>query len=213
MIPCISIDGVDGSGKTTLIQNLSKQYNVITLPRFYSMGMVPGDQEERCQWFRKQDAVYTTPIYISGYRLRLHLASEFKKGFHYKIKQNAQNLIAIDRGLLSLKAFSYASMKKNSNLNDSEIVQFLKQYITPDFENEVKKIIDKQILLFSPEPRVLEKLLLRRQYGKDDELLIRYQYEYYLRYYQTFSEVVIISPFESPDKIVSQVDDLIKGAK
>ena len=104
-------------------------------------------------------------------------------------------------------------MKKNSNLNDSEIVQFLKQYITPDFENEVKKIIDKQILLFSPEPRVLEKLLLRRQYGKDDELLIRYQYEYYLRYYQTFSEVVIISPFESPDKIVSQVDDLIKGAK
>ena len=64
MIPCISIDGVDGSGKTTLIQNLSKQYNVITLPRFYSMGMVPGDQEERCQWFRKQDAVYTTPIYI-----------------------------------------------------------------------------------------------------------------------------------------------------
>lgn len=38
MIPCISIDGVDGSGKTTLIQNLSKQYNVITLPPFLFNG-------------------------------------------------------------------------------------------------------------------------------------------------------------------------------
>lgn len=213
MIPCISIDGVDGSGKTTLIQNLSKRYNIITLPRFYLMGMVPGDYEERCQWFRTQNAVYTTPIYISGYRLRFQLASEFKKGFHYKIKPNAQNLIAIDRGLLSLKAFSYASMKKNSVLNDSQIVQFLKKYITPNFENEVKGVIDKQILLFSSEPKALDRLLLRRQYSKDDELLIRYQYEYYLRYCKTFSEADIISPFESPDKILSLVDDLIDGAK
>lgn len=51
MIRCIAIDGTDGSGKTTIVEALKDIYNVIVLPRFYSMQMVPTDPQERKRGF------------------------------------------------------------------------------------------------------------------------------------------------------------------
>ena len=45
-----------------------EEYDVITLPRFYSMGMVPEDPNERRIWFRTTDVYDSTLIYISGHK-------------------------------------------------------------------------------------------------------------------------------------------------
>ena len=64
MFFCISVDGVDGAGKTTLVEALCREYNVATLPRFHCMGMVPQGRYERKDWFLTQDSLFTTKIYI-----------------------------------------------------------------------------------------------------------------------------------------------------
>ena len=46
-IKCISFDGIDGSGKSTLIEELSKSYNIALIPKFYNFGFVPFDSDTR----------------------------------------------------------------------------------------------------------------------------------------------------------------------
>lgn len=208
MIPCISIDGVDGSGKTTLINNLKSYYNVVTLPRFYVFGNAPSSHEERKKWFRNVDAIQTTPIYISGYFLRFMAAEEYKKGFHFKfLDDSLPKLVLIDRGLISLKAFSYASLKKNSDLSNEQIYVFLDKYIDNIYMKKIKKIIDYSVLLFDDSTASLESIISRREYEPEDELLIRYQYEYYLRNVddmRRMRNVSIVSPFESQYEIIKK---------
>lgn len=209
MIKCISIDGPDGSGKSTLIELLNKEYEVITLPRFYSMGMVPTDSEERRNWFRKVNVFDSTLIYVSGHKVRLMAASEFKKGFHYKLLEQGEKeqIIVIDRGAISVNAFAYAAIMNASEMNADEVMQFVKT--KSDIEEFAESIIDVSILLFDPQN--LEEIISRRTYDAIDERLARYQHEYYCKRNYKDEKVKIISSSKAPREILSEVKNIIKG--
>ena len=204
MIKCVSIDGVDGSGKTTLANELSKYFNTIQVPRYYFSGMVPTDSNERTIWFRTEDAVKTTDIYISGQKIRYLLAREFKKGFHYKaFDENKPSLVVIDRGELSLKAFSYAALKKGTKWSSDEIKNYLETRFNTAFEHEIDDIIDYSFLLFKE--NTINTLFSRRFFDSDDMLLATYQQEYYEKCTINKSKVKTISPLESKENILEIV--------
>ncbi len=202
MIRCISIDGPDGSGKSTLIELLSKEYQVVTLPRFYSMGMAPLDSEERKNWFRTVDVFDTTQIYISGQKVRITAASEFKKGLHYKFLEDIkkEKLVVLDRGALSVNAYAYAAIKVASTMEDDEIMDYVLQKY--DIEQFAKGVVDASILLF--DPNNLEEIILRRNYDKNDELLARYQHEYYCKRNYCDKRIKTISPSKTPKEIFDE---------
>lgn len=204
MIKCISIDGVDGSGKTTLVNELSKYYNTIQVPRYYFGGMVPTDSKERTIWFRTEDAVKTTDIYISGQKIRYLLAKEFKKGFHYKAFDGKKtSLVVIDRGELSLKAFAYAALKKGTKWSSDEIKNYFETKFDSEFEREMGDIIDYSFLLFKE--NTINTLLSRRFFDSEDMLLATYQQEYYEKCTINNNKVKTISPSESKERILEIV--------
>ena len=216
MIPCVSVDGIDGSGKTTLIKRLSEVYNVVTLPRFYSMGMVPVDSSERKHWFLTNDALTTTKIYISGHKSRIFCAKDFKKGLHYKFIGSKNNLVLIDRGLWSLKAFSFAAIMKGTNFSESQSDEKVDEFIDKDLRALFEETAELSILLFDVSEGVLEKILSRRTYDKNDELLIRYQYDYYLRHAKdadALAKTLVISPIKSPEEIFAVAVSAIERLK
>lgn len=208
MIKCISIDGTDGVGKSTLITHLSKKYNIVTLQRFYMTGIAPIDSEERKLWFRSEDVVLTTKIYIAGQKLRMNSAYEFKKGLHYKFleKDNREKLIFIDRGVLSIQAYTYAALKKGTDWDDNKILKFVHdECVMDDYLND---LIDYSILLFDEES--LEEVISRRNYDRDDELLVRYQHDYYRRINFHNKKIRIISPLKSEKNVLEESIDLIE---
>ena len=159
MIFCISIDGVDGAGKTTLVEALGKKYNVVTLPRFYCMGMAPQERHERKNWFLTQDNLFTTKIYISGYKLRMFCAREFKCGLHYKFPINStNNLVVMDRGFLSLKAYSFAMLRKTGNFSVEAADKKIAELSGDEFEKLSDETIDLSILLFENSIDCLNKI-------------------------------------------------------
>lgn len=209
MIKCISIDGPDGSGKSTLIDLLSKEFQVVTLPRFYSMGMAPLDPEERKRWFRTIDVFDTTRIYISGHKVRLMAASEFKKGLHYKFLENdkKERLVVIDRGAISVNAYAYAAIKSSSEMQDDEVMNYVLN--ESDIEEFSENIIDVSILLFDPDH--LEEIISRRIYDKNDEYLARYQHEYYCKREYADKRIKIISPIKTPDEIFNETKRILNN--
>lgn len=202
MIKCISIDGPDGSGKSTLVELLSNEYEIVTLPKYYSMGMTPVDPEERKKWFRTFDVFDTTRIYISGHKIRLVAAAEFKKGLHYKFLEPSkkERIVVLDRGALSVNAFAYAAIKMSSDMQDDEIIDYL--LVENDIEQFAKKIIDVSILLF--DPNNLEEIISRRKYDECDEYLARYQHEYYCKRKYEDERIKIISPTKTPEEILNE---------
>lgn len=211
MIKCISVDGPDGSGKSTLIANLCDIYNVIMLPRFYSMGMVPADSEERKLWFRNSNAVDTTRIYMSGHKLRLLVAESFKRGNHYKLleKNSKESLIAIDRGALSVRAFSFAALKKDTDMTDEQIDAHIYKEFDKDFRKKSDQIVDMSILLF--DDGSLEEVISRRIYDKEDELLARYQHEYYCKHQIREENVRLILPTLSEEEVLEKTINYIEN--
>lgn len=208
MIKCISIDGPDGSGKSTLIELLSQEYEVVTVPRFYSMGMAPLDPEERKNWFRTVDVFDTTRIYISGHKIRLFAADEFKKGLHYKFLSDSkkEKLIVLDRGAISVNAYAYAAIKAASNMKEEDILQYVLE--KSDIEQFAYKIVDVSILLF--DPNNIEEIISRRKYDKNDECLARYQHEYYCRKRYNNEKIKVISSSKTPKDIFDEVKIIIK---
>lgn len=210
MIRCIAIDGTDGSGKTTIVEALKDIYNVIVLPRFYSMQMVPTDPQERKAWFLNSDPELTTAIYISGQQLRFRAAAEFKKGLHYKVYESKKEpLVVIDRGPLSVKAFSYAALKETM-LTDNKIEYFIEKHFLSDLPSTV---IDRSFLLFENDPKCIEMILQRRQYDERDKQLTYLQHEYYVKHIDAIksnSDITIISPILPREQIIQEVMEQIK---
>ena len=214
MIPCISIDGTDGSGKTTLLDALKKIYNVVTLPRFYSMGMVPFDVKERKNWFLSQDVLTTTKIYISGHKNRIYCAEDFKKGLHYKfVNQNENNLIVLDRGLWSLKAFSFAALRKGLPLTETQADELILELFDKEFIRHALRIIDLSIVLFDDSKDALTKILQRRQYNANDKFLVENQYKFYARHTKELPQTLIISPLKSAEEVAQFATAAIEGLK
>lgn len=210
MIKCISIDGIDGAGKTTVVTALSAYYNVITLPRFYFSGMVPIDSLERKNWFRTEDVIKTTDIYITGQKMRYLLAKEFKKGMHYKITEHSKktSLIVIDRGEPSLKAFSFAAIKKGTLWEVKRIDEYLSTRFNDLFEKEIEGIIDRSFLLF--EKGTFEEICKRRFLQDDDLLLAKYQQEYYETHEINVNTITTISPLNKKDDIMRTILNSLK---
>ena len=207
MIKCVSIDGPDGAGKTTLISRLAEKYNTVILHQFHATGMVPTDPEERKNWFRRENGMDTTRLYLAGHRLRLASAREFKRGLHYKFlaKDDREKLILIDRGPLSVRAYTYAALKKDTNWSNDEIEEFIKKEY--DFENPENEIVDLSILLFDKDS--LNEVMGRRTYDIDDEMLIRYQYEYYSNHKFDERSVYIINPVKKQEDVLEETISII----
>ena len=207
MIKCISLDGVDGAGKTTIVSALSNYYNVVQVPKFYCMEMVPYDVNERINWFRTMNAEDTTKIYISGHKMRYMLAGEFKKGLHYKFleKNNKPPLVVIDRGELSLKAFSFAALKRGTNWNSQKIDEFLCNEFGDRFEQVVEDTIDHSFLLFAENS--LEHIYRRRAFEPEDKILMLYQQEYYEKHQCEFmnENITIISPLLTREEVLNLI--------
>ncbi len=211
MITCISIDGIDGSGKTTVVSALSAYYNVITIPRFYFTGIVPIDNLERKNWFRKEDTIRTTDLYITGQKMRYLLAKEFKKGMHYKITEHNEKstLIVIDRGEPSLKAFTFAAIKKGTSWEVKKIDDYLNSRFNDLFEREIEGIINHSFLLF--EEGTFEKICRRRKFLDDDDMLLaKYQQEYYETHDVDVNTVTTISPLNKQEHVLEFILDNLK---
>ena len=214
MICCISVDGVDGAGKTTLIESLAQRYNIANLPRFYCMGMAPQNSQERKDWFISNDVLFTTKIYISGYKLRLAAAREFKRGLHYKFPINVtNNLVVMDRGIWSLRAYSFAMLIKIGTLSSEEADKKTTELLDREIENLADDAIDLSILLFHDSHECLKNIIARRNCDENERLLISYQHEYYSRHLAEIKDsakVSIISPIIPPEDIFKIVVDKIE---
>lgn len=202
MIKCVSIDGPDGSGKSTLISGLSEVYNVAALPRFYMTGIVPIEPEERREWFRRENVFDTTRLYISGHKLRISAAGEFKRGLHYKFmrQDKKEPLILIDRGALSVEAFAYAAIRKGTDWPGDKINAYLKTEC--DMQAFSSQIIDLSVLIF--DRNTLTEILDRRAYDEDDRKLVCYQHEYYCTHEFDGKKVRVISPALSQEMMLAE---------
>lgn len=213
MILCVSVDGVDGAGKTTLIDSLGEKYNVVTLPRFYCTGIVPQNRDERKCWFQTQDVLFTTKIYISGYKLRIFSAREFKRGLHYKFSTaSANNLVVMDRGFLSLKAYSFAMLRKTGNFSSEAADKKIAELSGGELEELAEETIDLSILLFEDSRACLDKILARRVVDDNERRLVTYQHEYYSLHAKELnrSKILPLSPLTPPEKIFKTVVEKIE---
>ena len=211
-IKCISFDGIDGSGKTTLINSLLEKYNVVLLPRFYYFGMVPMDFDKRKEWFRTKYDIETMKIYAVSHRNRILLANDYKKGFHYKFIENDERkkLIVLDRGILSVEAFIYAALKLSTPMTQKEIMDYIDVYFRNKSYQKMNSIIDHTFLLVDEKQKYLNQVLNRRMYDERDKNLIRYQAEYYQKKLYIENKLTTISPISILKENISKCTEYIE---
>jgi thymidylate kinase len=199
-ILCVSIDGIDGSGKSKLIQSLSLRYNLITLPKFYNFGMVPVDAEKRKTWFRSTPAIDSMRLYAVSHQTRILLGKEYKKANHYQFitQDDRQKLVVFDRGILSVEAYIYAALKLSTSMSLTEIIDYINNNFRSSFYDEMNDVIDRTILLADGTGEYLNTVLKRRRYDNRDKMLIRYQSEYIQNKFYINKNVFKLSPIHSP---------------
>jgi hypothetical protein len=210
-IQCVSIDGTDGVGKTTLIESLKEKFNVVVVPKFYHLGMVPMGYEERKKWFlsaRPQDSMR---IYALSHRYRILLCQEYREGNHYIYlrKDQRPKLIVLDRGVISIEAFIYASLRMYTGMSDHEIHNYIAVVFRgPEFE-QIFSLVDKSIVLSENTLDYLEIILKRRNYEEHEKNLIKYQAEYIKTNLFAFKRTYKLSPILNPNELVNLASEII----
>jgi thymidylate kinase len=211
----IAIEGPDGSGKTTLINELKKQFNVIDLPKSWIFGLMPMDLNERITWFRSENPFVTARIYMASHLLRLQLCKEYiAKRSHYEMIQynrfEKPPLILIDRGPLSLQAYVYAYLRVDTQIEKRIIEDFVElQY------KSLESFEPMMTILLSPENdmdavKLVERLEDFPVSEKEREFkLIKEQIHYFNK--NSYSNgIKIYNPFELPNQLTKAISEDIQ---
>jgi len=212
MVKCISLDGIDGAGKSALVEALSSRFNVATLPKFYDLGSVPSDASVRMQWFFETDDYKAMLIYAVAHRNRILLADDYKNGHHHNFtkEDDREKLIVMDRGVLSVEAFIYAVLRMSSTPTD-QVVQFIADAFRDRHYERMLAVIDRAVLLAEDSLGYVEEVLKRRRTSKREEMLVRLQAEYYDLELYRHHGVMMISPRNSKEANVVRCVEIISG--
>ena len=207
-IPCIAVDGIDGSGKTTLIQGLMRHFEVALLPRFYGFGMVPIAESERKQWFLSNPPVETAKLYLESQRLRIQLAAVFKQGLHYHFlaPPDKPRLVVLDRGFWSVEAFTFAALRLDAFLGMDDIVKIISRHLyhgKPGLLRS-KRHVDLSIILVDRHRPYISNVLTRRSNDARERRLIELQAEFYDTMQARPPRTLVLSPLEEPEWILGQ---------
>ncbi len=196
LIYSIAFDGTDGSGKTSLINKLSENFFVVSLPRFYAMGAVPLDPLERKNWFLSVSQKDAMKIYLTAHKHRLTTLKYFKEGLHYKLLEKTEKtkLLVADRGYLSVEAFAYAALKCENEMSDKEIYDFIDVYFRNEMKDIVNSYFDLTVLLAGDPKEYLDKVIARRNYEQHDIDLIKNQAEYLHKRNFPIKRILKLSP-------------------
>ncbi len=132
----VFLEGADGSGKTTLLKFLQSRFDLIVAPKSSSFGLMPTNQQERTDWFQKENPFVTSRIYLQSQLQRFKLYDSYFARSHYTLSQrsrfNAPPLIVWDRGPLTAKAFAYACLRTGTGLPDA----WIRNYISLHFPDQ-----------------------------------------------------------------------------
>lgn len=218
LIPCLSIDGIDGAGKTSLVEALARSYKVVTLPKFHAFGAVPAEARERLDWFQATPERVGMRIYASAHRIRIMLAADFKLGLHqaFVADDGREPLLLLDRGPISVEAFMHAVLSLSPDSPPEGIPAFIAAAFREGWHERMYAAIDCSILLADVDLGYVDQVLRRRRYNLREEQLIRLQADYLQAVKPDGQRVVRLSPLASPAALLARctgvLEDLKRGA-
>lgn len=208
----IAIEGPDGAGKTTLINQLKRQYPNISLLKSSDIGLMPKTLDERINWFQQENTFVSGRIYYASHQARFHIIQNYiEKRFHYEmVKFNRFQqppIILLDRGPLSTEAYTYASIRSSSQLPAHYIFSFIDMLkndfplFTPDLSI---------CLLPDGDPRTLvERLDIEGAVAAKELQLIKGQIEY-IRH-KAGAHVQLVDCLQSEETVYTQVNAQIEA--
>ena len=112
----ISIDGPDGAGKSTLIEELARRlgHRFILLRRSSETGFVPMNVAERVNYFRTTDPFLAARAYIGAHMARFSDARLVAKRLHWRAQMvpraEGSVVVVADRGPHSVLAYAWATV-------------------------------------------------------------------------------------------------------
>jgi len=211
----VSLEGPDGSGKSTLSKAISEKFYAIYPPKSSSLELMPSLLKERIKWFREEDSLVTARTYLTSHQVRFKLLEEYNRRCHHKLidrdRFDLPSLLIWDRGPLSTRAYAYASIKTNApGLKDEVIKQFIDGHF--HFEDNQDQII--YVLMYPDNSSSADQLLKRTKEvtNTDIELsLIRNQIIYKEKFWLSEGKHFLnINPLDPLEENIRKVFSFIE---
>lgn len=207
----VSIDGPDGAGKSTLVEQLACRLGrrFIPLRRSSETGFVPMDVAERVNYFRTTDPFLAARAYIGAHLARFSDARLVAQRLHWRAQMvpRAEGPVVImaDRGPRSVLAYAWAIVCMDSTI-DADVAW---AWVLLQAKLLCAVPIDLELLLVPSVTNLdtARKLLARTQTPPDDEFretrLIELQLQALQRGAPYSWPSIAIDPFQPNADVVS----------